>query len=225
VALYFRFCVERSSDWASPDITAFQMWLRVAPAPRHPHPERRVWAGPGRAPMRSNNRINLITRVICEMFKYAAAEGIWDQPKLGQLFELMPARVGGLRDRRHHPSAAVVVRRRHQLRRQWSGRNDAPVDVVKALASACRNPRDLLLVALLATTGLRSGEALGLRLSDIHFLPSSQSLGCPVDGAHLHVVPRENSNGARVKRDKPRMVPVIAALVVLTTDVRYGVAW
>jgi len=215
VALYFRFCAERSSDWASPDMTAFQMWLRVAPAPRHPHPERRVWAGPGHAAMRSDNRINLITHAVCEMFKFAAAEGHWDSAKLGQLFELAPARAYGLRDRRHHPSAVVLVRRRHSLRPQRSARNDAPVDVVKALAAACHNGRDLLLVVLLATTGLRRGEALGLRLNDIHFLPTSQSLGCPVEGAHLHVVPRENSNGARVKREKPRMVPVSAALVGL----------
>lgn len=215
VALYFRFCAERSSDWASPDMTAFQMWLRVAPAPRHPHPQRRVWAGPGHAPMRSANRINLITHAVCEMFKYAAAEGHWDSAKLGQLFELAPARAGDRCDRRHHRSAVVLVRRRHALRPQRSGRNDAPLDVVKALAGACHNPRDLLLVVLLATTGLRRGEALGLRLSDIHFLPTSQSLGCPVEGAHLHVVPRENSNGARVKREKPRTVPVSAALVGL----------
>lgn len=215
VALYFRFCEERSVHWANPDITAFQMWLKVASAPRHPHTQRHAWAGPGHAPMRSASRINLITYAVCEMFKYAALQGDWDESKLGQLFELAPARMRGSRDRRHHGTAAVVMRRRHQLRSQPGKRRDAPVDAVKAILGVCRNLRDALLVALLATTGLRRGEVLGLRLSDIHFLPSSQDLGCAVEGAHLHVTPRENSNGARVKRGKPRVVPVTAALVQL----------
>ncbi|BAX95739.1 integrase [Mycobacteroides stephanolepidis] len=221
VGLYFRFCAERSQHWAAPDITAFQMWLRVAPAVRHPDPRRRLWAGPGREPMRGENRINLITYAVCEMFKYAASEGDWDPAKLGQLFELAPARFRGGRDRRRPVgSTTVVMRRRHQLRPRRGVRNDVPLDVVKAALGACRNLRDVLLVVLLATTGLRRGEALGLRLSDLHFLPTSEGLGCPVPGAHLHVVPRQNSNGARVKREKPRVVPVTAALVQLYDQYR-----
>ena len=44
--------------------------------------------------------------------------------------------------------------------------------------------------------GVRRGAALGRRLSDLHFLPTSTSLGCQIDGPHLHVVPRVNSNRA-----------------------------
>ena len=76
------------------------------------------------------------------------------------------------------------------------------------ILAECRNPRDVLFVAMLATTGVRRGEALGLRLSDMHFLPSSTSLGCHVKGPHLHVAPRINSNQARVKNANPRVVPV-----------------
>ena len=46
--------------------------------------------------------------------------------------------------------------------------------------------------------GLRVGETLGLRLSDLHFAERSGALGCSYPGAHLHVVPRANVNGARV---------------------------
>jgi integrase/recombinase XerD len=66
---------------------------------------------------------------------------------------------------------------------------------------------------VLATTGLRRGEVLGLRLSDLHLLPTSVMLGCQVEGPHLHVSPRENSNGARVKNGRPRTVPVSSAFV------------
>ena len=191
------------------------MWLRIAPSPRHPHASRHVWAGPGRPPARSNNRINLITYAVCEMFKFAAAEGLWEESNLNRLYEMAPVQNYGPSDRRHHLSTTVILRRRHRLRPQRSSRRDAPVAVVKNLIAECLNARDALLVAMLATTGLRRGEALGLRLSDLHFLPDSTSLGCQIDGPHLHVVPRVNSNQARVKNENPRAVPVTAALITL----------
>ena len=196
-------------------MTAFQMWLRVAPSPRHPHASKRAWAGPGHAPARSENRIDLISNVVCEMFKFAAAEGMWQESNLNRLFEITPVQDYGPSDRRHYLSTSVILQRRHRLRPQRSSQRDAPVDVVKEILAACGNVRDVLFIALLATTGLRRGEALGLRLSDLHFLPTSTSLGCPIEGPHLHVVPRPNSNHAQVKNEKPRVVPVTAGLVNL----------
>ena len=61
--------------------------------------------------------------------------------------------------------------------------------------------------------GLRVGEMLGLRLSDLHFAERSGALGCSYPGAHLHVVPRANVDGARVKNKRPRVVPVAGPLV------------
>jgi len=48
---------------------------------------------------------------------------------------------------------------------------------------------------------------LGLRLSDLHFAERSDTLGCACPGAHLHVVPRANVNGARVKGDRTYVHP------------------
>lgn len=215
IALYFRFCIDRSISWTDPDMTAFQTWLRVAPASNHPHSIRRTWAGPGYPAARGRNRINLISYAVCELFKFAAAEELWPDSKLGRLFEMAPVRDYGASDRRHHTSTVVVVRRRHILRPERATRRDAPVAVVHDILGACRNTRDVFFIALLATTGLRRGEALGLRLSDLHFLPNSTSLGCAVEGPHLHVVPRANSNHARVKNEKPRVVPVSVGLIGL----------
>jgi len=47
----------------------------------------------------------------------------------------------------------------------------------------------------------------GLRRSDVHLLPDSSALGCAVTGAHLHVVRRENPNGAWAKSRRQRAVP------------------
>lgn len=210
LALYLTYCARRGVEWTDPDLTAFQMWLRVTP------PLRRTAASTSRAdsaiPVRGNNHINMISYAVAEMFKFAAAEGLWPADRLGTLFETAQVRVRA-GDRRGGPASLVVLRRRHRLRKLQSRRRDAPVDVVKALIGACRNSRDVFALTVLATTGLRRGEVLGLRLSDLHLLPASVTLGCQVEGPHLHVRPRENSNGARVKNGRPRTVPVSSALV------------
>ena len=218
VALYFGYCLSRGSNWTDPNMTAFQMWLRVAPSPRlSARAKRNVLDA--EKPVRSDNHINLISYVVTEMFKFAAAEGLWPPDRLSVLFETAQVRLAA-GDRGPAATRKVVLRRRHRLRARPARRRDAPIDVVKALLAACTNSRDVFLVALLATTGLRRGEALGVRLSDLHLLPASTVLGCPLEGPHLHVVPRDNSNSARVKNDRPRSVPVTSGLVSLFESYR-----
>lgn len=77
-----------------------------------------------------------------------------------------------------------------------------------AVLAACLNPRDLFLIRVMHDGGLRIGEALGLHREDIHFLPSSKSLGCDTSGPHMHVKRRMNANGSYAKSPHPRIVPV-----------------
>nr|WP_243876941.1 tyrosine-type recombinase/integrase [Streptomyces sp. 846.5] len=99
----------------------------------------------------------------------------------------------------------------------WLG----PEQVGAALAAAgCA--RDRFLVALLAATGLRIGEALGLRREDLHLLASSQPMGCLVEGPHVHVRRRrDNPNKALAKSRYGRTVPVTSDLVALYADYCY----
>jgi integrase len=78
----------------------------------------------------------------------------------------------------------------------------------EALLVAASSWRDRFLLLLLWFTGLRIGEALGLRRADLHFMASSTSLGCRVDGPHLHVVRRDNPNHSWAKSRNSRTVPV-----------------
>jgi hypothetical protein len=55
-------------------------------------------------------------------------------------------------------------------------------DEIRAILDLTTRARDRLLVALMAVTGCRIGEALGLRREDMHLLSSSRLLGCPVEG-------------------------------------------
>jgi site-specific recombinase XerD len=48
----------------------------------------------------------------------------------------------------------------------------------------------------------------GLRRSDVHLLMDSRALGCEVARSHLHVVRRDNPNGAWAKSRRQRAVPL-----------------
>jgi len=80
-------------------------------------------------------------------------------------------------------------------------------EVVLILAAAER-ARDRFLLALLAETGMRIGQALGLRHAD--FVSHRKE---------VHIVPRpNNANGARAKLRSPLKLPVTAGLVRCYSD-------
>lgn len=86
----------------------------------------------------------------------------------------------------------------------------------------CAHARDRFLLYGLRATGLRISEQLGLRRSDMHLLPSSRHLGCRFDGAHIHVLRREdNDNGALAKDRRGRPVPVEQEYVDLYREYQY----
>jgi integrase/recombinase XerD len=58
---------------------------------------------------------------------------------------------------------------------------------VAAVVGAMPRLRDRFLVMALAETGVRIGEALGLRREDMHLLSSSKALNCSIEGPHLHI--------------------------------------
>ena len=86
---------------------------------------------------------------------------------------------------------------------------------VVAVLAACERLRDRFLMALLAETGIRIGQALGLRHCD--FVSRSRE---------MHIVPRnDNANGARAKVRVTAVVPVSTPLVRLYSEymhVEYG---
>jgi site-specific recombinase XerD len=82
---------------------------------------------------------------------------------------------------------------------------------VAALLAACTRQRDRFLLSLLFETGMRAGEALGLRHSDLRVATSE-----------VLVRPRVNANGARVKGSKPRSIPVNAQLFAQYADYMGG---
>jgi len=109
------------------------------------------------------------------------------------------------------------LRARHRLHEPEATVDRASDEEIVALLRGCRSARDRLVVLLMARTGLRRGELCGLRRADVHLLPDSRVLGCEEGRAHLHVVRRDNPNGAWAKSRRQRVVP-LDFLVVLAFD-------
>ena len=78
---------------------------------------------------------------------------------------------------------------------------------VQSLLDACTRLRDRLLLCLLHESGMRIGQALGLRHADIR----------SYDGA-IDIVPRANSNGALAKSRSPYVVHVSKQAMALYAD-------
>jgi integrase/recombinase XerD len=82
---------------------------------------------------------------------------------------------------------------------------------VQKILDACEHLRDRLLFAMLLDTGVRIGEALGLRHEDVA-VPERQ----------LTVMPRPNDNRARAKAGISRSIPASAELMRLYADYLNG---
>jgi integrase/recombinase XerD len=70
---------------------------------------------------------------------------------------------------------------------------------MQAILDACDRLRDRLLFAVLYETGMRIGEALGLRHEDL-----------AAAEREVAVVPRDNDNGARSKSREPRLIRLVS---------------
>lgn len=190
----------RSLEDGANHLSRFILFLRTTPTTR-------LGAGCGRPP--GPARINHGLGVVREFYKHAAAARKVDGQVLAALYEVaddrhLPAELrpegGGLRYR---------ARPRHRLRTERRAEPEAASQTEwEALLEAAKSWRDRFLLVLMWFTGMRIGEVLGLRRSDLHFASSSTEVRCQVCGPHLHVVHRDNPNGASAKARDPRVVPV-----------------
>ncbi|ESP95856.1 transposase [Streptomyces sp. GBA 94-10 4N24] len=202
-------------DLGVPAVSGFLSWLRNGRTAEHALVE------PEEAPAPET----LEARLAALISFYRWQEAVFSVPVAGRLMRGTPRRAParGLLahlDARTAPSPSSLVRvRRHRHRER------PPLLLpteIQAILDGCARPdrssgewagnlRDRLLFALLAESGMRLGEALGLRISD--FIMGRG--GTP----YVEIVPREdNQNGARVKMMRPRRVYVGTDLERLFVD-------
>jgi site-specific recombinase XerD len=221
--LYLTWAASAGVDAAAPtveELAGFARWLERTPSRKHrPGRERRRSADAKVAVLgsaRSVATVEGILAAVVEFVRFAASRG-WCElavaERLSFRAELRFAPPGW--DRGEREGRPVVERRVVRRRRAERPPVTLSREQVGTLVDACGNIRDRFVVEALYATGVRVAELCGLRLADLHLLPSAAHLGCEVAGAHLHVVRREdNENGALAKSVWPRVLPVTRDLVV-----------
>jgi integrase/recombinase XerD len=214
IALFLRWCGATGRDWreAAGSIGLFMTWLKYTPAGGG-----MVLPGPGASPARAERRVNRVLVAARGFLVFAVDAGEAPNWVISQLFEVADTRSLPLAAQGEDRALRYRMRARHQLKEPDTAVDRASDDEIVALLGACLSARDRLIVLLLSRAGLRRGEAAGLRRSDLHLLPDSRVLGCEVEGAHLHVIRRENVNGAWAKSRHVRAVP-LDFLVVQAAD-------
>lgn len=187
-------------------LPAFMAWLRMTPI----SPGRR---NAGR--VRSLHRQSRITVAVREFYKYCVAEKLVDGVVLSMLYEVADDRFLPAHLKAEGAGLAYTARPRHRIRLPRSDHPDVcGPEEFKELLAAASNWRDRFLLVLLWFTGLRIGQALGLRREDLHLAASSRELGCALTGPHIHVLRRENSNGAWSKSRHPNVVPLDEFVII-----------
>ena len=197
VAAFLGWCEAEGIDWRSiglADLARFKHWVEVSPLRDGRH--------------RSGSTVNAVLTAVCELLRFCARAGLIEPAVADRLSEPRWLRftppgfdVGESGQFRMVRARSLKTRAETPFPEALTGEQS------QAVLACCRRPRERFVVVLLHDTGMRTGEALGLRREDMHLLPDSASLGCAVVGAHLHVRRRANPNGALAKSRFPRMVP------------------
>lgn len=218
-ALYLTHCSRVRAWWAEPGflvLRGFQDWLISEPLPSK---------GRGRASkarFRSRASANAVMTAVAEFLRFCVVQG-WAPARTSALLasprqlRFLPAGFDTGEDGQRAVVASATFR--------FTTVDPAPQTLTDAqlarLFELVDRARDRFLIALLACTGLRIGEALGLRREDMHLLASSRALGCEIDGPHVHVRRRINANRALAKSHRPRAVPVPPDLVGFYVDYQH----
>ncbi len=208
IALYLCYCVDHGIDWAAPSmrqLAGFLNWLVDEPMPSR---GRRASAEPKH---RSKSTANAVVGTVFRFLRYCAL--LDDDPVSADL----AAKLYEPKQLRYAPPGydcgeegqfSTVDVKTIKFKVVVPGYEYLTGEEIRKVLDCTVHARDRLLVALLAVTGIRIGEALGLRREDMHLLASSKVLGCSVAGPHIHVRRRQNANGALAKTRKPRWIPV-----------------
>jgi len=195
---YFEFLAVHAVAWdeaSVEDVGRFVAWLRA--------PASNVVVLDAGTARRSPATVNRYLAAVFGLYDHHARAGVG----LGsQLVAWRRSNRGGYKPFLHHIGKARTVPTRPigLVVPARVPRTLRPDDVAAILA-ACTHLRDRLLIGMLAETGMRVGQALGLRHSDF----VTREL-------QIHIVPRvDNANGARTKTRSIATIPISVPLARL----------
>lgn len=201
IKLWLEFLEARAVAWDEvgvDSVAAFVAWLR-APAPN-------LIVIDQTASRRAESTVNRHLAAVFGFYDYHARSGV---PAASALVAWRRVGRGAYKPFLHHVTRnRELPTRPLRLRApQRRPRTLSPEEVV-TLLGACVHLRDRFLIALLAESAIRVGQALGLRHAD--FVTRTRT---------LHVVPRaDNANGARAKTRSRHELPISVPLARLYSD-------
>jgi site-specific recombinase XerD len=202
---YFVFLQHRGLDWREvrlEDIGEFVAWLRLPTAGR----SGQVAVLPSVEPQVGSATINRKLSAVSSFYQHQARHGI----DLGELLVTWVASGGrsAWKPFLHHISKGMPQQRRAiSLKVPRKLPRVLTSGEVQSVLDACTRLRDRLLFAVLYDTGMRIGEALGLRHEDL-----------AAAEREVTVTARVNANRARAKSGRSRTVPVSGDLLRLYAD-------
>jgi integrase/recombinase XerD len=201
---YFAFLDTHRIDWAAvrlEHLGRFVAWLRLSPAAR----TGAVTALPTNPPHCSATTINRKLSAVASFYQFHARRGV-DCADLLTTMKPGGSR-GSWRPFLAHLSGGTDQRRKTiKLTPERRLPRALDPESIAKISDSCERLRDRFLIELLASTGMRVGEALGLRHEDID-----------AAGTLIRIRKRRNSNGARAKGGQ-REIPVPPGLIRLYTD-------
>jgi integrase/recombinase XerD len=202
---FWVFLAGRGLDWQQvrlEDLGEYVAWLRLPPSGRAGV----VAVLPSVDPQVGSATINRKLSALSVFYVHQARHGV----DVGELLTTMapPGRRGGWKPFLHHLSkSAPQPRRTITLKTAKKLPRVLTVVEVQAILDACDHLRDRFLFALLWDSGVRIGEALGLRHEDI-----------AAAEREVTISPRDNDNRARSKSRRSRTIPVSGELIRLWAD-------
>jgi len=207
--LFREFTATRRLDWATVDIddlADFVDWLRHTPPATATAPVPLVPPEPG--PGRAKRTIYAILGAVHEFYTYHAAHQTGPDRPLYRFVTLPQRRYKDFLyhvTKRRPVEARLVAVPRPEPERALP--KTLSPEQVRRLLAACRHQRDRFLVALLYESGMRIGQALGLRHADVRSWDNE-----------IDIVPRDdNANGARAKARERYTVVVPMRVMQLYT--------
>lgn len=200
--LFWEFLTDSQIDWQDislEKLADFIHWLRS--------PNPRVISIQPQEAKRTERTVNTILSAVCSFYDFQYRMGEVEELKVyGQQFQ------SGSRSYKpflHHITKGKPVKKSLlKLKEPRKLPEILTSEQVKQLISACKRLRDKFLICLLYESGMRIGQALGLRHEDIHSWDNE-----------IQIIPRtDNANGVRAKSKDAYVVHVSKDLMALYAD-------
>ncbi|MHC5822316.1 MAG: tyrosine-type recombinase/integrase [Nostoc sp.] len=199
LSLYWEYLQTYDLDWTQVsviELAEFMAWIR-SPNPQKIASMQEVVA------KRTESTVNVILTSVCMLYDFHEKTGKVPHIPLYRS-QIMPGRK--YKSFLHHITKSKSTRTRLlKLKEPKHYPKTLSSEQVKQLIDSCKRIRDKFLICLLHESGMRIGQALGLRHEDIQ---SWDNL--------IKVIPRDdNANGARAKGNSPYNVDVTKELMGL----------